>query len=281
MTELQLTDVNVYPVKSLGGMSLNEATLTSRGLEFDRNWMVVDTDGEFVTQRQNPNMATIAVSIDEENLILSADGKQDLYVPLERDLTQEIPMGVLIHGEPALGLHEGREAAAWLTEVLGTYRGGELLLVRFPTNYQRVVDPETLGDRIEHTAFADQYPLLVTSKESLDELNRRLEENGSSPVSMDRFRPNLVVEGASAFAEDSFVELSIGENVRLELLKPSARCPITTIDQQTGEKPEPKEPLRTLAQFRKQNGKVLFGQNAVVASGDQEELHVGDAVIGS
>lgn len=272
MIDLSVSEINIYPVKSLGGIQLDQATLTKRGFEYDRNWMVVTSGGQFVTQRQIPQMSAIKVTLTGTDLILSAYGKTDLKLNLETGSVGTEAIEVTIHGKRASGINEGREVSVWLTDVLGKYKDQDLLLVRFPVDQKRVVDPEFLGSRTEHTAFADAYPLLVTFEGSLDELNRRLEENGSRPVTMDRFRPNLVVRGSSPFSEDNFSELNIGEHVRIELVRPCTRCPITTVDQKTGNKPEPKEPLKTLSEFRKKDGGVTFGVYAIIVEGEGQTV---------
>ena len=260
---LTVSDVWVYPVKSLSGLSCKEARVTMKGFAYDRNWMVITNEGTFVTQRQIPAMAAIGVSLDEQHLELHAEGYAPCRISLEPGPQGELE-DVVIHGKTEKGIREAEHVSRWLTEVLGLYKGSSLALVRFPTDHKRQVDPDFLDSETAFTAFADQYPFLVISEASLDALNEQLQARGKDPVPMNRFRPNIVVTGCKAFEEDTFSLLECNNGSVLELVKPCARCPITTVDQATGVKPDPREPLATLATFRKQGKGVMFGQNAII-----------------
>lgn len=276
---MKITQLNIYPVKSLGGISLERTELGVRGLAHDRQWMVVDDIGRFVTQRQLPQMARITVGLDDEALMLSHPGTAPLRIPLQRDDQPRLP--VQVWDDQCQALDEGAEAAAWLGAVLGDVKGSGLRLVRFAPDQQRNVEPHFLGPGEQaHTAFADGYPFLVVSEASLAEVNRVLETKGLAPVPMARFRPSIVVDAAEPFAENGWGELSLqGGAVRLGLRKPCQRCKITTVDQATGEIVVPGEPLRTLVQMNTRPAPGgYFGQNAILLAGEGRTLAVGEAL---
>ncbi|MDW7746988.1 MOSC domain-containing protein [Halomonas sp.] len=279
---MKITRLNIYPVKSLGGIPLDQAELGVRGLAHDRQWMVVDDIGRFVTQRQLPHMARIVESLDDEALMLSHPGAVPLRIPLQRDDQPRLP--VYVWDDQCQALDEGEEAAAWLGAVLGDYQGSGLRLVRFAPDQRRNVEPHFLAPGEQaHTAFADGYPFLVVSEASLAEVNRVLETKGLAPVPMERFRPSIVVDAAEPFAENGWGELSLHEGaVRLGLRKPCQRCKITTVDQATGEIAVPGEPLRTLVQMNTRLAPGgYFGQNAILLAGEGSTLAVGDELSAS
>ncbi|XKE44352.1 MOSC N-terminal beta barrel domain-containing protein [Halomonas organivorans] len=274
---MRITQLNIYPVKSLQGVALEAAALTPRGLAFDRHWMVVDDDLRFVTQRELPAMARVTVRLTEQALVLEHPGAAPLEVPLAGDVRPRLT--VRVWKDVCQALDEGEAAAGWLTEVLGRYRGGGLRLVRFPGDHRREVETDHLqvGER-PHTAFPDGYPFLVASEASLSALNDRLAAKGLEAVPMSRFRPNLVVDGAEPFAEVDWDALSGETGLRLGLRKPCKRCKIITQDQRTGDAPVPREPLRTLVEMDTQPGwrGAYFGQNAILLDGEGATLAVGD-----
>jgi uncharacterized protein YcbX len=245
----------VYPVKGCRGIALSSARVTERGLEHDREWMVVDVAGRFVTQRTEPRLASIAAAITATSLTLTVPGAEPLQVPLDQSGTAG---AVTVWRDTVPGIDQGPVAAAWLSARLaGAYR-----LVRFDSAARRLCNPEYAGDSGAHTAFADGYPLLVLSEASLDDLNARL----ATPLPIDRFRPNLLLSGVDAYDEDYIDEIVSGE-VTLKMVKPCTRCQVTTIDQRTLERGL--EPLRTLAGYRHNallDG-VAFGMNAIVKAG--------------
>jgi len=252
----------VYPVKSCRGIALERAVLERRGVRHDRRWMIVDAEGVFVTQRTEPRLACIEVAVDDA-LVLRAPHAPPLRVPFEP------PPGaarrrVRVWRDQADALDCGPEASAWLSAWLGAPAS----LVFMPDDVERPVDPKRArpGDIV---GFADAYPLLLASTSSLDELNARLD----TPVPMDRFRPNVVVDGCAPWAEDGWRRVRIGD-VPVRVLKPCDRCVVTSTDQRTGERGV--EPLRTLASFRKHGNEVLFAQNAVHDA--PGTIAVGDAV---
>lgn len=276
---MKITELNVYPVKSLRGVSLESARLTARGLAYDRHWMVVDEENRFVTQREIPLMARIAVRLGDEALILEAPDNDPLVVDLTR--RDQRRLAVTIFRDRCEALDEGDEAAAWLDTVLhGSQRTG-LRLVRFPDDRRREVEPEWLRGERAHTAFPDGYPFLLTAEASLGALNERLGSKGLDPVPMNRFRPNIVVDGEMPFAERNLEEIAgDGDRWRIGIRKPCKRCKVVTVDQQTGTTPALKEPLKTLAEMATQPGMkgAFFGQNAIPLSGEGQTLRVGDPV---
>lgn len=245
-----LARIRIYPVKSLGGFDRDVWELDAFGLRYDRRWMIVDPDGRFMTQRDFPGMAEIAVEMQADRLILSVSMRSPIAVPLEPEPGPSEP--VSIWGDTVAARAVSEDANRWLGEVLKT----PCRLVYMPDESARSVNPKYV-DRAAQVAFADGFPLLLTSEESLEELNRRLPE----PVTMERFRPNLVVRGTSGpHAEDAWRRIRLSD-MELHVVKPCARCVIVTTDQNTGERGV--EPLQTLATYRSANGEVYFGQNAV------------------
>ena len=259
---LRLAGLYVHPVKSCAGIAVDRWPVTPRGLLWDRHWMLVGPDGVFVTQRALPGLARIRTTFSEARLVLQAPGMEPLIVPLERR-AGEI-REVQVWGDTCLSIDQGDAVAQWLGQAAGT----PLRLVRMAADFERKVSPD-FAPAGATTDFADGFPVLVTTTASLADLNARLVK----PVDMRRFRPNLVIEGALPWAEDAWRRLRIGP-VLLELVKPCARCTMTTVDPDTGR--TAKEPLKTLAQLRNHDGKVLFGINALVL--EPGDVAVGDTV---
>jgi hypothetical protein len=263
--------LSVYPVKSCRGISLDAARLTDAGLEFDREWMVVDANGEFVTQRTFPRMALIEVRIDKDSLHLAAPGMPEFTVPLavgDGRLRQ-----VRIWRDRVDANEQGDEASRWFSGFLGA----PLRLVRFAPQARRTSNPAYPGQHTGFARFADGYALLVIANASLADLNARLAGKSIAPLPMNRFRPNLVIDGddIGAYDEDRITWLS-GDRIALRPVKPCVRCAITTTDQLTAEVRG--EPLLTLAGYRTdaELGGPTFGQNAIVVEGAGHTLHVGD-----
>lgn len=247
-----LSGLYVYPIKSCGGISLRSAGLVATGLRDDRRWMLVDEVGGFMSQRRHPRMALISPRITPRGLIVHAPGMPDLEVLSEGKDGERID--VEVWGDVQRGEPVGEEADRWFSEFLNF----PCRLVRKPDDDVRPVDSLYAGEG-DQTSFADGFSLLVISEASLEDLNGRLER----PVPMNRFRPNLVVRGCGPYAEDSWGEMQVGEAV-FRVAEPCARCAITIVDQQIGERG--KEPLRTLATYRKSGGKVWFGRNLIHTS---------------
>ena len=245
MNELRLTSLHRYPVKSLRGEDLQRVALDDRGLVGDRGWMVVDPDGRFLTQRELPRMCLITARLDANGLLLEAPG-----VPPQRPVANESDqLSVDIWRDRVAAVRCDAASAEWLSAFLD--RPCELVFM--PPTSQRPVNPAYAlpGDRV---GFADGYPLLLICEASLADLNARLDR----PVPMARFRPNLVVSGCDAFAEDAWRRIRIGAT-EFRVAKPCERCAIPSIDIETA-KPDPGF-NRVLASFRRFEGKILFGQN--------------------
>jgi MOSC domain-containing protein len=252
---LNLTSIHRYPVKSCRGEDLAEAIVEPWGLAGDRRWMIVSPDGSPLTARERPPLVLITPSFDGTEMTLTAPGE-----PL---LTVKVPAGgdlvpVSVWGYDLLAAQAGDEAAAWLTRVAGE----PVRLVYLDDPTRRQVDPRYAQDA-DRVSFADGYPLLLTSEASLAALNTLIEAGpfpDEAPLPMTRFRPNVVVAGAEAWAEDSWQRLLIGD-VAFRAAKGCDRCVFTTIDPDTAVKG--KEPLRTLARYRRWDGKVWFGVNLI------------------
>ncbi len=262
---MKLTEINIYPIKSTRRIALNESEVLPRGLPWDRRWMLVDTGGKFMTARKYPSLAVVNTHLDGVSLRVSVNGKTELVLPLQvqdSDLTK-----VTIWRDQCDAVPAGREADEWFSDYLGV----ECHLVRMTDDLVRGVDPD-YGRPGDEVSFADGFPLLLISEASLKDLNTRLEQ----PVSMRRFRPNLVVDGDLPYAEDNWRRIRIGE-VEFEGVKNCSRCIFTTIDPDTGVKDPGSEPLRTLSTYRRRpEGGVYFGQNLIPRSAGV--VRVGDEV---
>jgi uncharacterized protein YcbX len=264
-----ISSLHVYPVKGLKGIDLAEARATERGLEHDRRWMVVDPQGEFFTQRTHPKMATIWTDLVPGALELSAPDAGSVQVPLEPPPAS--PMRVRVWNSVVDAVPASREAD-WL---LSEYLGVPCRLVYMPESTRRASNPEFAGDGERLVGFADGYAYLVANTASLGDLNARLQAKGHARLPMNRFRPNIVVSGAAAYAEDGWRELELG-SAKLRAAKPCGRCEVTTTDQSTGEVRGP-EPLATLGTYRNsERFGLMFGLNMVCL--DSGTLRVGDAL---
>ena len=264
MTHATLTQINVYPVKSLGGFSAASANVEPRGLQHDRRWMLVDKKGRFLTQRALPRMALVSVGLAPDGLTLSAPEMEPLQLPFEPESPAR-RQTVQVWASVCEAAPVGEEADGWFGEFLGV----PCRLVFMPEETRRSVNPDyRAGEGI--VSFADGYPLMLLGEASLHDLNARLEQ----PVPMNRFRPNLVVSGSPAYAEDGWARIRIG-GVTFHGVKPCDRCSLITVDQATGEASGP-EPLKTLATYRLQDQKVLFGQ--LLIPDGAGIVRVGDAV---
>lgn len=253
-----------YPVKSLRGLAVDELTLEPRGPRHDREWMVVDENGRFLTQRTTPRMATLTACLRGDALELSDDAGAVLHVDAAAGPSRD----VTVWKDTVTATDCGAAAATWLTARLGQ----PCRLVRMPDSTIRPVDPKYSPRPDAHTTFADAYPVLLTNAASLDALNTNL----PAPLGMERFRANVVVTGAPAWAEDEWRVVTLG-SITFDLVKPCARCVVITTDQRTGEQPHGSAPLTTLARMRTlQPFGAIFGQNAVHRSTGL--LRVGDAL---
>ncbi|MGR8997587.1 MAG: MOSC domain-containing protein [Gammaproteobacteria bacterium] len=262
MTHSTLSAITFYPVKSLAGISVASWPLTKTGLQYDRKWMLIDNDGQFLSQRKLPRMALIKTALTDHHLILSASGIEDLSLPLIQT-DGDIINSTIWHDQCATR-SVSREADQWLSSFLNL----DCRLVYQPDDMVRQVDPH-YGKPSDIVAFSDGFPFLIISENSLVSLNREMQLN----LPMTRFRPNLVISGCPGYAEDSWREISIGD-IDFRLPKPCSRCAIPTIDPETAQ--TGKEPLRTLNRLRKWQNNVYFGQNAL--HNQCGTLTVGDTV---
>ena len=261
---LSVQRIFLYPIKSLGGISVQNAVVEERGFKYDRRWMLVDPSGEFLTQRQYPQLATLQVTLGESTLKVFSkkDPSREISFGLEMNSGKE--MEVTVWGDSVAALQVAPAVSAWFSDFLGM----NVDLVVMPERAHRKLDPR-YSVQNESVSFADGMPYVILGQSSLDDLNGRLKD----PVEMDRFRPNVVFAGGVAFAEDEFTKLQIG-SLLFQVVKPCARCVMITVDQEKGT--VGKEPLATLASYRTVNNKVYFGQNAVALS--QGIVRVGDLI---
>lgn len=263
--------LSVYPVKSCRGIAFTRVQVTERGLLRDREWMVVESAGNpqrFLTQREIPALALIETALTPDALVLRASrmGEASVTFGAAGPLRP-----VVVWRDTVPAIDEGDEVASWLSEFLGS----KVRLVRFDHRMRRMCNPEFAGESGAHTQFADGYPLLVIGSRSLADLNCRLEQKGVAALPMNRFRPNVVVDGLEPYDEDHIRALRFGD-VELRLVKPCARCQVTTTDQETAQVGI--EPLRTFAGYRHNSrvDGVAFGMNAIIECGAGSELTVGE-----
>jgi uncharacterized protein len=260
MGTIALSGLFVYPVKSARGVALDAATVGARGLDGDRRWMVVDERGVFVSQRTHARLALVAAAREGGRLALEAPGAPRLLVDAPPAGAPTVRVRVwddVCDAQPA-----SPDAARWFSTLLGI----GCALVFLPDASRRPVAPRG-GSPASEVAFADAYPFLLISEASLENLNLRL----ARPVPMDRFRPNLVVSGCGPHTEDGWRRIRIGQVV-FRVVKPCSRCGTTAVDQATGERG--REPLATLATYRRVGADVMFGQNLVHE--DTGALRLGD-----
>ncbi len=261
---LQLSAIYIYPIKSLGGFAVPSACVEERGLQHDRRWMLVDADNNFLTQRNHPQMALLQVSLPGDELVVTHKTTLDQISIAQKPETSQM-LSVKVWDDTCPAVAASPKADAWFSDLLGQ----PCRLVYMPDTTKRRVDTRyAVADN--HTSFSDGYPFLLIGQASLDDLNGRL----TGPLPMNRFRPNLVVSGGEPYAEDDWHEMQVGETTFFGV-KPCGRCTVTTTDQETGE--TGKEPLKTLAAYRKRGNKILFGQNMVFGR-QGSQISVGDAV---
>ncbi len=263
MNKYSLSQINIYPIKSLGGISLQSSLVEERGLQYDRRWMLVDEQNKFITQRLHPKMALLKVEINND--LLTIKHKQNKLSPLN---LLPLPyddeeINVQIWKDNVTAIKYNHDVNDWFTEAIGF----KCCLVYMPDSTKRKVDPKYAKNKM--VSFADGYPFLIIGEESLNDLNKRLKE----PLPMTCFRTNFVFGGGKPFDEDNWKTIKIGDVV-FHSAKSCPRCVITTIDQNTGTKG--KEPLKTLATFRQIDNKVMFGMN-LVADGTRK-VNVGDEI---
>ncbi|MFZ6862907.1 MOSC domain-containing protein [Undibacterium sp. Ji67W] len=276
-----ITDLTIYPIKSCAGISVSQAIVTAAGLcvdgVHDREWMLVDLQGQFLSQREYPLMARICCTITAENLYVNYDDMPRLVLPLIRqpDNNSEKSIPVVIW-EFALNADDaGDTAAVWFSQVLGK----SCRLVRFSEHAQRFANTKWTGDKLVPTRFSDGYPMLLVSQASLDDLNKKAIAQGRTQVPMNRFRANIVLDGIEAFEEDYAETYSIGDEIQLRPVKPCPRCPMPAVDQKTGEVgPNPVDILQSYRANPIVDGEITFGMNVIVENGIGHRLSVGDEV---
>jgi uncharacterized protein YcbX len=262
MTGLRLSEIWIYPIKSLGGIRLSHARVMPKGLEHDRRWMLIDQQGNFITQRVHSKMALFKLSLSEKQIEIRFVN-DSIYLPMNSPVSG-LPIRATIWDDDVEVFEVMGEYSQWFSQRLGI----DCRLVHFPEEQKRLVDEKYNRDH-DQVSLADGYPFLIIGEQSLDHLNRRL----AVPVPMNRFRPNFVFTGGKPFEEDQWRQFTIGKN-RFVGVKPCSRCVLTTVNQLTGEKGT--EPLATLATFRKQNNKIFFGQNLLAI--DYDEVQEGDSI---
>jgi len=246
---LTVSQLFIYPIKSLGGISLSSAEVTDRGLKYDRRWMLVDESNDFISQREFAQLALLQVSLQEDGLLVKhKKNNTQIQIPFE-------PGGdtlrVQVWGDECKSIEVSATISEWFTRMLGM----KCKLVYMPDTSKRRVDTRYVSNK-EITSFSDGFPMSIIGQASLDDINSRIEQ----PVSINRFRPNIVFTGGAAFEEDELTNFAVN-NIHFYGVKLLARCVVTTIDQEEATKG--KEPLRTLATYRTLNKKVYFGQNLV------------------
>jgi len=263
---LRVSQLYIYPVKSLAGIPITSARVTDRGLEHDRRWLLIDPAGVQITQREIPAMALLRPALTPEGLLVThMPTNHRVLIPFTPTTNQYREVQCWDDTVTAQFVHP--EADAWFSETLNTH----CRLVYMPDTTHRQTDLN-YTDPGHYTSFADGYPFLLIGEASLDELNSRLEH----PLPMNRFRPNIVFSGGTPFEEDELSDFTIGD-VQFQGVKRCARCVMTTIDQETAE--QGKEPLRTLSRYRAKGHKILFGQNLIhngrgsIAVGDELKKH--------
>lgn len=264
--DLRISEIWIYPVKSLGGIRCREAVSMEKGFAHDRRWMLVDEQNQFVTQREHPQLALFSVELTNDELkIIHRKTTSSVEFPLS--LRSDTQLNASIWNDEVAVDEVDEEISNWFSRELGF----PCRLVKFPEENQRPADKQYVSEP-QQVSLADGFPYLIIGQSSLDELNRRLAE----PVTIQRFRPNLVFTGGEPFSEDKWKRFNIAA-VPFEAVKPCARCILTTIHPDTGIRG--KEPLQTLSVFRKQDNRIYFGMNLIalaqglIREGDEITLH--------
>jgi len=247
---ITISSLIYYPIKSCRGFEVESANVERMGLQHDRRMMVTTPAGDLLTQREYARLAWVLPTLNNGMLELSAPGFDSLQLGVQ---TSGTPVSVNVWEHKGIqAIDQGEEAAQWFSDWLGA----AVRLVHMADGYRRLVNEKWAIHEDDHTSFSDGYPILIASEEGLADLNTRLE----SPVPMNRFRPNIVVRGGTSFVEDTWNRIRFGD-VELAVVKPCARCVVTTIDKETLE--QRKEPLKTLAKYRKHELGAIFGQNVI------------------
>lgn len=250
---IKVTGLFIYPIKSLQGIELREAEVLERGFKHDRRWIIVDAENNQITQRTHPHLSQIKIRIESDNIVASHNGFADLEIPLT--ISQDPKINVTVWNEQQV---EALEADSVINSWISKVAKSECRLAFMPEDGKRAINPERARNN-ENVSFADGYPYLIVSEESLEDLNSRMEKT----LPMHRFRPNIVVAGEKPYGEDGWKDFKIG-TVDFYGTNACKRCVFTTINQETGEKGV--EPLKTLATYRREGSEVIFGLNAIASS---------------
>ncbi len=260
---LHVSELYIYPIKSLGGISVSSAPVTDRGLQHDRRWMLVDNNNRFLSQREIPEMALLKVAITSEGLLVTHSTQYtQIQIPFLPETNQSGEFSLF--DDTCSGQYVSSQIDEWFTGILQY----QCRLVYMPDSSKRIVSAEySPVEKI--TSFSDAYPFLIIGQSSLDDLNNRLEEK----VPVNRFRPNIVFKGGGAYQEDRMAHFRIGD-IHFNGVKLCARCNVPTIDQDTAQ--GGKEPIKTLATYRNKKNKIYFGQNLIHTG--EGTICVGDAI---
>lgn len=274
-----LSTITLYPIKSCAGLSLNEATVTSQGLMteqiYDREWMVVDLNGACLTQREHPRMALIKPTLKGATLEVQAPGMLRLEIPLGLPDPATAPtLRTHLWDDTVLAYDCDELTAAWFSNAVGV----PCRLARFHVNAERPVSTKWTNGVQATTMFSDGYPILVVGEASLQDLNQKLVAAGRQALPMNRFRPNLVIDGIEAFEEDYAESYQLGEVV-LKPVKPCPRCPMPSIDQETGAfGPDPMDIMQSYRAKPELEGALCFGMNAILLAGEDQRVRVGQEI---
>jgi uncharacterized protein len=252
---LKISQLYIYPIKSLAGISVKKSKVTDRGLEYDRRWMLVDAENKFLTLREYPKMALLLTEITNENLIVSEKNNPENAIKIPFELKNTVTEKVIIWNATVDAVVCGADIADWFSTVLG----GKCKLFYMPHTSQRPVDTTSgYHPAGKFTSFADAYPFLLLGEASMKDLNSRTE----AELSILRFRPNIVFSGGPAYLEDSITEFAIN-GISFTGLENCARCSIPNINPETGEVDTSQQPLKILAKYRNVNKNIIFGRNVV------------------
>ena len=263
MSQFTITDLYVYPIKSCGGVRLASLEVDQAGPLWDREWMLVQSaDGKFITQREVPRLALLQTRLEKGVLLVEDDRRRQVEIATA-DNQDHRQKSVHVWSDNLSAMVEAESICHWFSEFLDR----DCLLVRMPPHARRI--PEKYGVQGRYMRFADSLPFLLTSEASLQDLNSRLPE----PVRMSRFRPNIVIDGGQAYAEDLWLQARIGE-IEFSFPRPAPRCTIINVEQETGISTP--QTLKTLAQYRRDGNRVLFGQTIIHAQAGR--LNIGDKV---
>ena len=266
---LQLSEIWIYPVKSLGGIAVQSALVTARGLEHDRRWMLVDEQGVFLSQRTTPELALFGTDISDNYLVISHRDQLGNTLKIDLNATKSTAdelIKTMVWDDAVDAIEVGSSFSAWFSTILKQ----PVRLVYMPEESHRKVDPNFAQTTADINSFSDGFPFLIIGQTALDDLNARLKE----AVPMKRFRPNFVFTGGQASEEETWSELTIGNHL-FHGVKPCGRCVLVTVDPEKGVLAG-KEPLLTLFKYKRSGNNVIFGQNLIAAASGR--VSVGDAI---